>query len=267
MAAIKLGSTGPRVVALQQQLLQRGFDPGEINGSFGPPTEVAVRGFQQSIGLEPDGVVGPNTVAALNMPSVTSNITVDNVSAMFPGTARVNIQFHLPYVLKSLLDVQLADKPMVLMALATIRAETASFLPIEEFQSSYNTPPGGSPFALYDDRADLGNLGSPDGELFKGRGFVQLTGRANYTHFSNVLSLGTQLVDNPELAGDPEVAAQLLAAFLKDKEDRIRLALARNDLATARKLVNGGTHGLADFTDAFQRGQGQIPEPVQVQTG
>ncbi|MBZ5560914.1 MAG: peptidoglycan-binding protein [Acidobacteriia bacterium] len=267
MAAIKLGSTGSQVVALQQQLLQRGFDPGEINGSFGPPTEAAVRGFQQSIGLEPDGVVGPNTVAALNMPSVTSNVTVDSVSPMFPGTARVNIQFHLPYVLKSLLDVQLADKTMVLMALATIRAETASFLPIEEFQSSYNTPPGGPPFALYDNRADLGNLGPPDGELFKGRGFVQLTGRANYTHFSNVLSRGTQLVDNPDLAGDPEVAAQLLAAFLKDKEDRIRLALARNDLATARKLVNGGTHGLADFTDAFQRGQGQIPEPVQVQTG
>lgn len=267
MAAIKLGSTGSQVVALQQQLLQRGFDPGEINGSFGPPTEAAVRGFQQSIGLEPDGVVGPNTVAALNMPSVTSNVTVDSVSPMFPGTARVNIQFHLPYVLKSLLDVQLVDKTMILMALATIRAETASFLPIEEFQSSYNTPPGGPPFALYDNRADLGNLGPPDGELFKGRGFVQLTGRANYTHFSNVLSRGTQLVDNPDLAGDPEVAAQLLAAFLKDKEDRIRLALARNDLATARKLVNGGTHGLADFTDAFQRGQGQIPEPVQVQTG
>ncbi len=267
MDALRLGSNGSQVVALQQQLQQRGFDPGEFNGSFGPPTEAAVRGFQQSVGMQPDGVAGPNTIAALNMPSVTSNVTEDNVSPLFPGTPRANIQFHLPYVLKSLLGVQLADKAMVLMALATIRAETASFQPIEEFQSSFNTPPGGPPFALYDNRVDLGNQGSPDGALFKGRGFVQLTGRSNYARYSNVISLGTQLVDNPELANHPDVAAQLLAAFLKDKEDRIRLALAQNDLTTARKLVNGGTHGLADFTDAFQRGQGLIPDSVQVQLG
>ncbi len=267
MDALKLGSNGSLVGVLQQQLQQRGFDPGEVNGSFGASTEAAVRGFQQSVGMQPDGVVGPNTIAALNMPSVTSNVTVDNVSPLFPGTPRANIQFHLPYILKSLLAVQLADKAMVLMALATIRAETAAFQPIEEFQSSYNTPPGGAPFALYDNRVDLGNQGSPDGALFKGRGFVQLTGRNNYARFSNALNLGTQLVDNPDLANNPDVAAQLLAAFLKDKEDRIRLALAQNDMATARKLVNGGSHGLADFTDAFQRGQGLIPEPVQVQTG
>jgi peptidoglycan L-alanyl-D-glutamate endopeptidase CwlK len=154
---------------------------------------------------------------------------------------------------------------MVLMALGTIRAETASFQPIDEFESPYNTPPGGPPFALYDNRADLGNQGPTDGEDFKGRGFVQLTGRANYTHFSSVLGLGTQLVDNPDLANDPDIAARLLAAFLKDKEDRIRSALAANDLATARRLVNGGTHGLTDFSDAFRRGQGLIPDNVQVQ--
>jgi peptidoglycan L-alanyl-D-glutamate endopeptidase CwlK len=200
------------------------------------------------------------------MPSVTSNVTAELVAPLFPGTPRVNIQFHLPFVLKSLLDAQLADKSMVLMALGTIRAETASFQPIDEFESTYNTPPGGPPFALYDNRADLGNRGPTDGADFKGRGLVQLTGRANYTHFSNVLGLGTQLVENPDLANDPDIAAQLLAAFLKDKEGRIRSALTANDLPTARKLVNGGTHNLADFTDAFHRGRGLIPDPVQVHT-
>ena len=95
---------------------------------------------------------------------------------------------------------------------------------------------------------------------------MQLTGRVNYTHFSVVLGLGTQLVDNPDLANDPDIAAQLLAAFLKDQEERIRSVLAANDLATARRLVNGGTHGLAEFEDAFQRGQGLVPDDVQVQT-
>jgi peptidoglycan L-alanyl-D-glutamate endopeptidase CwlK len=199
------------------------------------------------------------------MPSITSNVTADLVAPLFPGTPRVNIQFHLPFVLKSPMDAQLADKSMVLMALGTIRAETASFQPIDEFESPYNTPSGGPPFALYDNRADLGNRGPTDGADFKGRGFVQLTGGANYMHFSEVVGLGTQLVDNPDLANDPDIAAQLLAAFLKDKENRIRAALGANDLATARRLVNGGTHGLADFTDAYQRGQGLIPDSVQVQ--
>jgi peptidoglycan L-alanyl-D-glutamate endopeptidase CwlK len=200
------------------------------------------------------------------MPLVTSNVTADLVAPLFPATPRVNIQFHLPFVLKSLLNAQLADKSMVLMALGTIRAETASFEPIDEFESPFNTPPGGPSFALYDNRADLGNRGPTDGADFKGRGFVQLTGRANYTHFSNALGLGTQLVDSPDLANDPDIAARLLAAFLKDKENRIRSALAANDLATARKLVNGGTHNLADFTDALQRGQALIPNDVQVHT-
>ena len=267
MATLKSGSTGAQVAALQQQLRQRGFNPGQIDGKFGAPTEVAVQAFQQSVGLEADGVAGPNTIAALKMPSITSNVTAENVIPLFPGTPPVNIRFHLPFVLESLLNAQIADKDMVLMALATIRAEASSFQPIDESQSSFNTLPGGPPFARYDNRADIGNQGPPDGALFKGRGFVQLTGRANYTHFSNLLGLGTQLVDNPDLANDPDIAARLLAAFLKGKESRIRSALAANDLATARKLVNGGTHGLADFADAFQRGQPLIPDLVQVQTG
>jgi putative chitinase len=236
-----------------------------INGQFSAATEAAVRAFQGSVGLEVDGQAGPNTIAALKMPSVTSNVTLDMVVQMFPQTPRVNIQFHLPFVLKSLLDTALAEKSMVLMALGTIRAETGGFQPIDEFQSKFNTSPGGHPFDLYDNRHDLGNQGPPDGTLFKGRGFVQLTGRANYQQIGAAIGMGNQLVQNPDLANDPDVAAKILAAFLQSKKDRIRQALQASDLAEARKLVNGGSHGLADFTDAFQRGQGLVPDPVQVQ--
>jgi peptidoglycan L-alanyl-D-glutamate endopeptidase CwlK len=199
------------------------------------------------------------------MPSVSSTVALDIVAQMFPATPRANLQFHLPFVLKALHDATLTDKPMVLAALATIRAETASFLPIDEFESPLNTTLGGrQPFDKYDYMTQLGNQGPPDGANFKGRGFIQLTGRANYTKFSSVIGLGDQLVQIPDLAGDPGIAARLLAAFLGAEASRIRQALQNNDLATARKLVNGGTNGLADFEDAFRRGLGLIPDPVQV---
>ncbi|MFA6089820.1 MAG: peptidoglycan-binding protein, partial [Candidatus Woesearchaeota archaeon] len=102
------------------------------------------------------------------------------------------------------------------------------------------------------------NKGNGDGDKFKGRGFVQLTGRANYTKYSKSLGLDTQLVKNPDLANDPEIAAKILASFLKDKERRIKEALLEGDLRLARRLVNGGSHGLADFTDAYNIGNNLI---------
>jgi peptidoglycan L-alanyl-D-glutamate endopeptidase CwlK len=148
---------------------------------------------------------------------------------------------------------------MVLMALATIRAETESFEPVSERVSQFNTAPGGEPFDLYDHRQCLGNLRPRDGERFRGRGFVQLTGRANYLEHGRAIGLADQLIANPELANDPEIAARLLASFLKSREKQILAALAKNDLAAARKLVNGGSNGLARFTDAYQRGYALIP--------
>jgi hypothetical protein len=263
---MQLGSSGPEVERLQQHLREQGFDSGDVNGQFGPGTDAALRAFQQSVGLRADGLAGPNTIAALKSPSVTSNVTLDQVVAMFPQAPRKNIQLHLPFVLKALLTADLADKSMVLMALGTIRAEVAAFQPIDELVSPFNTSTGGHPFDKYDNRRDLGNEGPPDGARFKGRGFVQLTGRANYRQYSSAIGLGNELVRDPDLANDPEIAARLLAAFLKEKEASIRRALQAGDMATARKLVNGGRHGLEDFEDAFHRGQALVPDDVHVQT-
>lgn len=185
---------------------------------------------------------------------VVDRVTVDLVTQMFPGARRANIETHLPAVLDSLVEAGLADRPMVLMALATIRAETAGFVPLSEFKSRFNTSADGHPFDLYDDRAALGNRGAPDGERFKGRGFIQLTGRANYERIGEKLGLGEGLVDDPDLANDSRVAARILAAFLGDKQDKIRQALAAGDFATARKAVNGGSHGLQAFQECYQTG-------------
>lgn len=64
-ALLRLGSAGAEVEALQQSLAALGFYTGWVDGDFGPVTEKAVIGFQGSAGLEPDGVAGPLTWAAL----------------------------------------------------------------------------------------------------------------------------------------------------------------------------------------------------------
>jgi putative chitinase len=264
MLVLKEGSSGPEVAKLQGKLKELGFNPGLIDGDFAPATRAAVIAFQKSVGLLPDGIAGPRTQGALglvaddSLPSAIPGITVTVVSRMFPHTPVDNIRTNLPFVLDALLGKALSDKPMVLMALATIRAETEGFEPISEGKSKFNTSPGGHPFDLYDNRRDLGNRGAGDGERFKGRGFIQLTGRFNYQKYGKAIGLGNQLIDNPDLANDSTIAAKLLADFLEDKERAIKEALLDNDLRLARKLVNGGSHGLDRFTAAFNIGDSLI---------
>src|SRR4051794_18117447 len=162
MTTLRQGSTGPDVVALQDALRAHGHDPGTSDGSFGPGTLAAVIAFQSSQGMVADGVVGPKTAAALGLSAAPTpvalsipGVTVDAVCKMFPETPRANIERHLPIVLDGLVEQELTDRPMVLMALATIRAEVECFIPISEGQSKFNTSPGGQPFDLYDNR--LGN--------------------------------------------------------------------------------------------------------------
>lgn len=178
-----------------------------------------------------------------------TGFTVEVVQKMFPETKRANIEANLPIVLRALRTRGLSDTAMTLMALATIRAETEGFVPISEFRSKYNTR--SQPFDLYEGR--LGNNRPGDGARFKGRGFVQLTGRSNYTQAGQ--AIGVDLVGDPEKANDPATAATILAEFLGRRESAIRAALARGDLKEARRLVNGGSHGLVRFTDAYETGR------------
>lgn len=140
MALFKEGSSGADVERIQELLKEKGFDPGFIDGEFGPGTEAAVMAFQKSEGLAEDGIVGLQTQKALGMvnPDTSDSFQIESVttvkvSRMFPQTPIGNIKMNLPFVLDALKAVNLADKSMVLMALATIRAEVASFEPISEF--------------------------------------------------------------------------------------------------------------------------------------
>jgi peptidoglycan hydrolase-like protein with peptidoglycan-binding domain len=59
MSVLREGSSGPEVAKLQERLRELGFNPGRIDGDFGPATRAAVIAFQQSAGLLADGIAGP----------------------------------------------------------------------------------------------------------------------------------------------------------------------------------------------------------------
>lgn len=93
----------------------------------------------------------------------------------------------------------------------------------------------------YSNRSDLGNRGGNDGYKFRGRGFVQLTGRANYRRMGN--HLGIDLESNPDLAATPEIAADIMVKGMmkgmytgKKLGDYINAYQA--DYINARRVVN-----------------------------
>lgn len=257
---IRRGAAGDEVKQLQQELVDHDFDPGDVNGTFDAQTEQALKDFQHSAHLAEDGIAGPITWRALElMPDDATadpitRLSVDIVQKMCTGAPVENIRRFLPDVIAALIKHGLTDRPMVLMAIATIRVETGVFAPIPEGQSKFNTAPGGAPFALYDERRDLGNQGPTDGFDFRGRGYIQLTGRHNYEKYGPLLNPPVDLARSPDQANTSTVAADLLCLFLEDHQVAIRAALAVKNYASARRLVNGGVHGLTDFIKSYETG-------------
>jgi predicted chitinase len=184
------------------------------------------------------------------------------VRRMFPEAyAQANVTNNFPLVERAL-NKRLFGIDMKLYAYATIRAESAGFTPLKELESRFNTlriprelVPWGEAetYNRYEWRKKLGNEVLGDGQKYMGRGFIQITGRANYILYGTLI--GKKLVDHPEVANDPEVAAEIVAAYLFLNRARIQKALDSDDLAAARKVVNGGTHGLAEFSKAYKLGR------------
>ncbi|WP_326543560.1 C1 family peptidase [Pseudorhodoferax sp.] len=249
---------GPAVATLRKRLAEAlGADAAPFEGLAGgsvlnATTEAAARRWQSGVGLVADGVVGPRCRQLLGLckpQAMAVPLRLDTVRPLFPATKPANIDRYLPYVSAALQAVGLTDAPMICAALATIRAESEGFLPIAELPSQFNTRPGREPFSQYEGKASLGNSHIGDGARFKGRGFVQLTGRQHYQAYGR--RLGVPLEDKPDLANAPEVASLLLAHCLADVAPALRQALAAGDWVAARKLVNGNEHGLERFVNVF----------------
>jgi putative chitinase len=93
----------------------------------------------------------------------------------------------------------------------------------------------------YEGRADLGNVRFGDGTRYKGRGLIQLTGRANYQRYGELLEL--DLSNDPELAADPANSLLIACQFWKDKG--LNAYADRDDIETITRLINGGLNGLS----------------------
>ena len=101
---------------------------------------------------------------------------------------------------------------------------------------------------VYANRMGNGPEESGDGWKYRGRGFIQLTGKSNYAEAGK--TLGIDLIGNPDLAADSTTAAQIVAWFFKKNAKRI------TDWANVEqitKVVNGGLIGLADRKKEFER--------------
>jgi len=81
---LRQGDSGAPIEELQKSLEDAGFDPGPIDGIFGPKTAAAVKAFQESEDLQVDGIAGPNTMGALAKASAKNEAaTVRDEKAAF----------------------------------------------------------------------------------------------------------------------------------------------------------------------------------------
>ncbi len=122
---------------------------------------------------------------------------------------------------------------------AQLAHESGGFKYMEELASGAN----------YEGRRDLGNTRPGDGRRFKGRGPIQLTGRANYRAAGK--ALGLDLERNPELVSRPEVGFRVAAWYWNSRN--INKAAGRGDFRRVTKLINGGYNGYADRVSYYQR--------------
>jgi|GEM_PF-2539037 len=109
------------------------------------------------------------------------------------------------------------------------------------FQQRYE-PPGNL-------ARSLGNTQRGDGERYRGRGVIQITGRANYQRFGQVFNV--DLVGNPDLALNPELTFRIAGAYWKAYG--LNELADRQDFITVTKRINGGTNGLNERRLYYER--------------
>jgi Predicted chitinase len=177
-----------------------------------------IKGLQKALGVTADGIPGPATYTALFR---KCGATIDRAQEMAICADRWFADYG---IMQSAL--RLAH------FLAQLIHESGSFRYMEEIASGQ----------AYEGRKDLGNVNPGDGKLFKGRGPIQITGRANYRRYGK--KIGIDIERHPEIAALPSIGLHLALEYWK-ANGLNTLADADNVLGIT-KLINGGTNGLAD---------------------
>jgi len=272
---LKKGDNNENVKQLQIKLH---LDPV---GNFGPKTEEAVKLWQSAHGLTADGIVGDKTWAMIMGESdevhttpaaqavvATANSTglklqnlkghvPDAVIAMIPDTA-AKFQINTPLRLAHFLaqcghesgGFRLTKENLNYSAKG-LNGIFKKYFPTLESAASYERKPEKIANKVYGGRMGNGPEASGDGAKFCGRGYIQLTGRDNYTAFGK--SIGEDVTANPQVVA--EKYALLSAAWFFNKNGLHKMADggASDAVVTSiTKRVNGGTIGLDDRIKHFK---------------
>lgn len=271
---LKLGSTGEDVNKLQIRL---GIEPV---GKFGNKTDAAVKGFQSAHGLTPDGIVGDATWAKLFPPtlSVEAPVVVAPVvtAPVVTGFKLDNLKGHIPQsVIDQIPDTAskfgITNSLRLAHFLAQCGHESGGFKAVREnlnysakgllgifrkyftnvnLAQQYERKPEKIANRVYASRMGNGNEASGDGFKFRGRGYIQLTGKDNYSLFD--ATVPESILADPDLVATKYPLAS--AAFFFKRNNLWAICDRGADVGTVTavtKRVNGGTIGLPDRIKHF----------------
>ena len=271
---LKLGSEGEDVKKLQEKL---GVDP---IGKFGPKTEAAVKAWQAINGLTADGIVGDGTwgklfsgaapavaaapvaaapianAGALKLQNLKGHIP-DAVIAMIPDTAAkfaINTPLRLAHFLAQCGHESggfRATQENLNYSAKGLNGIFRKYFPTEASAAAYARQPAKIASKVYGNRMGNGPESTGEGYKFRGRGYIQLTGKENYTAFGR--AIGEDMVANPDKVAS--TYALLSAAWFFSKNGLHRMADegASDQVVTKiTKRVNGGTIGLPDRIKHFK---------------
>ena len=107
---------------------------------------------------------------------------------------------------------------------------------------------------IYASRNGNGDRNSGDGYRYRGRGLIQVTGKANYAALVN--QLGVDIVKSPELLTQPQYAAESAAAWWSNHG--LNAIADSDDVSRITRIINGGTNGLEDRKARLTKAKGVL---------
>lgn len=185
--------------------------------------------------------------AATRTPGGTTGVTALQLTRIMPNLDPAAARRYLPHLNAAMTEAGVTTPARRAAFLAQIAHESGQLRFFEEIASG----------AAYEGRRDLGNTQPGDGRRFKGRGPIQLTGRANYRAAGR--ALGINLEQNPARAADPDVAFRIAGWFWRTRD--LNALADRGDFVQITRRINGGTNGLADRQRFWARAKAVLGVP------
>ena len=172
-------------------------------------------------------------------------VTLEQLRSIFPVTSRSKLQSMLGPLNRAMNEFEINTPARQRAFLAQVGHESMGLQRTREFASG----------RAYEGRSDLGNTQPGDGRRFRGRGLLQITGRANYARMGKALDLN--LLRQPELLEQPLNAARSAAQFWQSRGLNELADEGRFTKITRR--INGGLRGQADRVKYLRRAERAIP--------